>query len=227
MMAAYEHAASMSMTAGLTAAIIHDPDGALFARVSSLPLGVPVWRTTLNPVELQLAPTNLIVFATGPSPDWARIRSCSRTAPTIVAAAVPSSEHGLDALAVGAFGYLDVGVSDDALCRTLLAALHGEPAYSRSLIGAWMRRARHGGRSNASEIDKLTNRQRDVVELIASGSTDRDIAEALGICTATAEKHVAGVLRRLRVRNRAEAVSVVLTGATVSPSEDRSDTPPR
>ena len=223
----YAHAAPTSVTEGLSAAIVHDPEGALFARVRTLPLGVAVWRTTLDPLELRPAPTTLIVFATGRSPDWARIRSCAGVAPTIVAAAGASSEHALDALALGAFGYLDLTVSDDALCRTLLAALRGEPVYPRSTIGAWMREARPTARSSRSEIDKLTARQRRVVELIASGSTDSDIASVLGICTATAQKHVANVLRRLQVRNRAAAVSVVLADAPLSPSLYRWDTPRR
>jgi len=45
----------------------------------------------------------------------------------------------------------------------------------------------------------------EVVALIASGHSDKEIATALGIATATAQKHVTNVLRRLKVPNRAAA----------------------
>jgi DNA-binding NarL/FixJ family response regulator len=54
----------------------------------------------------------------------------------------------------------------------------------------------------------LTPRQSQIVELIATGATDKEIAAQIGVRTATAQKHVARLLKRLGVRNRAAAVAV-------------------
>ncbi|TMB58875.1 MAG: helix-turn-helix transcriptional regulator [Chloroflexi bacterium] len=60
-----------------------------------------------------------------------------------------------------------------------------------------------------AEALPLTPRQRQVITLIARGAADKQIAESLGITTATAQKHVTNLLRRLNVPNRAAAVAVM------------------
>ena len=60
-----------------------------------------------------------------------------------------------------------------------------------------------------TNVPPLTPRQREVVMLIARGAADKEIGQALGIATATAQRHVSNVLRRLDVPNRAAAVGAV------------------
>jgi two-component system response regulator DesR len=52
----------------------------------------------------------------------------------------------------------------------------------------------------------LTEREREVLTLIASGSTNREIAEALFLSPHTVKEHTSAIYRKLEVRNRAEAV---------------------
>jgi len=59
-----------------------------------------------------------------------------------------------------------------------------------------------GGRS---VIGRLSERELDVLRLLAQGLTDREIAEALTVSTRTVESHVGHILRKLDARNRAEA----------------------
>ncbi len=54
-------------------------------------------------------------------------------------------------------------------------------------------------------VDHLTTRERDILRLLADGLSDRDIATALTISKRTVESHVSSILRKLDVRNRAEA----------------------
>ena len=54
-------------------------------------------------------------------------------------------------------------------------------------------------------LDRLTTRERDILRLLADGLGDRDIATALTISRRTVESHVSSILRKLEVRNRAEA----------------------
>jgi DNA-binding NarL/FixJ family response regulator len=67
----------------------------------------------------------------------------------------------------------------------------------------WRRLERDAARS----VTALTPRQHEIVSLIARGATDKEIGAALGIATATAQKHVTNILQRLQVPNRAAAVA--------------------
>lgn len=208
---------------GLKALLVVDAEGAFFARVGTLQLGVPIWRTTRDPVQLE--ESTLILLNADHAPTATRISEWVRCGPTIIATRTPAIAEALDALQCGAVGYVDITASDEALRRTLRGALQGEAAYQRSLLGVWLRSQRRG--EDPLLVARLTERQRQIVQLIASGSTDRDIAARLGIRKATAQKHVANMLRRLRVRNRAEAVGVILGDPLRSSSVTRPGTPPR
>lgn len=63
----------------------------------------------------------------------------------------------------------------------------------------------------AQEIDRLTPRQREVLELIAKGLTNEDIAGVLGLAVQTVKAHVTSLLAALDVTNRTEAASLFLT----------------
>jgi two-component system response regulator DevR len=63
----------------------------------------------------------------------------------------------------------------------------------------------------------LTSRQREVIALVARGATDKDVALALDISLATAQKHVANVLKKLGATNRAAAVNVALMASLIPP----------
>ena len=140
--------------------------------------------------------------------DWQQLATCSRELPTV---AMTPEAHAPDAhrvRAAGGFGLLHCALAPAALHRAIVGAVHGEPAFSRAVLGelikaelnlAYMRR-----------IWELTPRQREVGGLIASGATDREIAGSLGISTSTAQKHVQGLLRRLGVTNRAAAVAAMM-----------------
>ena len=193
----------------LNTLLVVDAEGALFARIGTLQLGVPMWRTTRDPVDLALDGSTLILLDSDQAPSWERVYEWIGQGPTVVATRRPTVPNALDALHAGALGYLDIAADDEAVTRTLRGALRGEAAFARSVLGVWLQYQRHPELPTMAA--RLTERQRQVVQLIASGSTDREIAVRLGIRQATAQKHVANTLRRLQVRNRAEAVGVILT----------------
>jgi two-component system response regulator DesR len=60
--------------------------------------------------------------------------------------------------------------------------------------------------SPASDQTPLSEREREVIALIATGSTNREIAERLFLSPHTVKEYVSGIYRKLDVRNRAEAV---------------------
>jgi DNA-binding NarL/FixJ family response regulator len=66
------------------------------------------------------------------------------------------------------------------------------------------------GASGPSPLSELTDRERDVLGLMAQGYTNKQIGEALRITANTVKKHVDHILQKLRVSNRAGAVAVAL-----------------
>jgi DNA-binding NarL/FixJ family response regulator len=125
--------------------------------------------------------------------------------PTLVIAEHPSAGAALAAIDQGVDGYLPADISERALAAAVTAVLRGEPAYSRQTLGVWLRTLRT--QSHMRHRVDLTARQGQILELIATGATDKEIAATLGVRTATAQKHVARLLKRLGVRNRAAAVA--------------------
>jgi DNA-binding NarL/FixJ family response regulator len=125
--------------------------------------------------------------------------------PTMIITEQPSVSSALAAIDQGIDGYIPADSSVETLRATIAALLRGEIAYSRATLGAWLRSLRPETRRE--QTGNLTPRQSQIVELIATGATDKEIAAAIGVRTATAQKHVARLLRRLGVRNRAAAVA--------------------
>jgi hypothetical protein len=129
----------------------------------------------------------------------------------IVMLTVSSSERDIhEAIARGAAGYLTKDLRPEALLRAVRGVCAGELAMSRRdaalAIAHFASGARRARQMPAGpSLDGLSPREHEVLRMLADGLTDREIAAALVISTRTVESHVANVLRKLDVRNRAEA----------------------
>lgn len=115
----------------------------------------------------------------------------------------------LAAVRNGAFGYLTKDLTGDALLRSVRGIRHGDLPMSRAHAATVMSQLARGRRDplgDAAGLDELlSGRESEVLRLLADGLTDREIAAALSISPRTVESHVSSLLRKLGVRNRAEA----------------------
>jgi DNA-binding NarL/FixJ family response regulator len=186
--------------------LVIDPTGEVFAVLRAANVGTGLWRVTNSAKVADLAGFGLAVFAEYERPNWSTIAKISERVPTVVVVTHADAGDAYRAITFGAFGYVDATLAPDAMRRTLQGALRGEPAYPRRILAEFVKnqvRSLQPGKALS-----LTPRQREVIALIATGAADKEIARALGITTATAQKHVTNLLKRLNVPNRAAAVAV-------------------
>ena len=110
----------------------------------------------------------------------------------------------LAALRVGAAGYLLKDMPPTELVAAVLGAGAGEPRIPASMAGRVLHDVDAG---SMGAIEDLSPREREVLELMAQGLRNREIAERLFLSEATIKTHVRHLLEKLRLRNRAEAAA--------------------
>ena len=137
-----------------------------------------------------------------------RARSCAATTRSTAVLVLTVSEEEPDlyaALRVGASGYLVKDMPPSELVEAVLAVARGEPRIAAAMAGRML--AELGGRPAEDPLGALSEREREVLTLLAEGLRNREIAERLVISEATVKTHVRHVLEKLRFRNRAEAAA--------------------
>ena len=199
--------------------LVFDTEGRIFDTLRGLDLDVPLWRVTDGSRLEHIEHVNLAILAAYARGGWERLGGGPRQLDTMIVTTQFDADEALVALGRGFIGYMSDATSPTALRATILGCLAGEPGYERRVLGRWVRAQIQCVRSHASDA-ALTARQRQVLNLVAEGLADKEIAERLGIATVTAQKHVTNILDRLHVPNRAAAVASVcglidMTRATI------------
>lgn len=131
------------------------------------------------------------------------IRQLSRSAPTahvLVLTTYDTDSDVLPAIEAGATGYLLKDAPREELVRAVRAAASGESVLSPSVARRLMGQVRRP----ASET--LSQRESEVLRLIANGATNRDIAATLFVSEATVKTHLLHIYDKLGVHDRAAAV---------------------
>jgi DNA-binding NarL/FixJ family response regulator len=127
-------------------------------------------------------------------------------------------EYVLQAMRVGAAGYVLKNASPAEFEMALRAVSRGETylssAVSKHVIAGYVNRVGTEG----SPLDRLTPRQREVLQLIAEGNTTKDIARKLHISLKTAETHRAQMMQELDIHDVAGLVRYAIRVGLVSPN---------
>ena len=133
----------------------------------------------------------------------------------IVMLTVSTLESDLfDAIRAGAVGYLTKSLSPEAMVRSLRSFRENDALPINRMMATkvltYFREAGQPVRQPAPTVEtSLTEREREVLELIAEGKRDREIAGLLVVSESTVKKHVQNVLRKLHARNRTEAAGAL------------------
>ena len=119
------------------------------------------------------------------------------------------------ALEAGAAGFLIKDADPDDILRAIRAAASGEsllsPTVTRRVISTFASARRPASGSAHPRLADLTEREREVLELVAEGLNNEEIAERLFITKATARTHVSHILLKLGARDRAQLVVIAYT----------------
>ncbi len=115
------------------------------------------------------------------------------------------------AVELGAAGYLLKSAGRDEVLRALRAAGEGQTYIDGELMEPLIEEMRTGSKPTG----RLSPREQQVLQLIANGSENKQVARELGISEATVKTYIRGIFERLDVSSRAEAVAVGLRVGTI------------
>jgi DNA-binding NarL/FixJ family response regulator len=155
-----------------------------------------------------------------------RIRSHPRLKDTkvIVLTTFDLDEYVFGALRAGAAGFLLKGVEPQTLVDAVRTVAGGDalldPGATRRLIEAYLEAQTTEPRLSRTLSGSLTNREIEIVRLIAAGMTNAEIAERLFISPLTCKSHISRILTKVDARDRIELVVLAYETGLVTPGRD-------
>lgn len=130
-------------------------------------------------------------------------------------------EYIVEALRAGASGFITKDVPAEELVHAVRVVGAGDalltPAVTRQLLDRVARRLPAPVSHSPEALDELTEREREVLELLARGMSNAEIASALVVGEATVKTHVSNVLMKLGLRDRVQAVVLAYEMGLVQP----------
>ena len=127
----------------------------------------------------------------------------------IVLTTFDDDELVFDGLRAGAIGYLLKDAPSEKLGEAIRSAARGEsflqPSVAAKVVAEFARLTRKPEGHPSTLIEPLSEREREVLRLIASGSSNREIAGKLCLAEGTVKNHITNILAKLAVRDRTQA----------------------
>jgi len=222
------HRALDGQTTGppLTVIVIGDPgaarDGLVRALAASTLMSILV-ESKVTFVQRGSPPQLIVLCSVHPSRDVQSVLTSNRNAALLVVSPRTDRDEIVQTLRAGACSYLLEGHFDTGeFVAAALGTASGRSHLSGSALAAVVHRLRHSDEAGApGELaGSLSRRQRQVMELVAAGRSNHEIARAAYISEKTVRNHLNEIYARLGVRSRSDAILVWL-GRTPSPSTRR------
>ena len=149
-----------------------------------------------------------------------RLLESNRSPRVLMLTTFDLSEYVYQAMKAGASGFLLKDVRPEQLAEAVRVVAAGEallaPAITRRLIEEFVRRPPPGTRAPA-ELAQLTDRELEVLKLVAQGHSNAQLAASLVLSEATVKTHLTHILAKLNLRDRVQAVVLAYESGLVQP----------
>jgi DNA-binding NarL/FixJ family response regulator len=145
------------------------------------------------------------------------MKSIRPVAEAVVVSAMEDEEHAIHAFELGATGYLIKNSWFGSFAQAVLQVVNGGASITPNLARRLLKRLDAGARQGTTPLhpgrtaamgEKLSEREREILRLVASGYTSCEIGKRLGISDQTVNTHIKNTYRKLQVRTRAQAVNL-------------------
>jgi DNA-binding NarL/FixJ family response regulator len=145
------------------------------------------------------------------------IKDSSPETRVVIMTGQPDDRSLVAAVEAGASGFLNKTTALETVVEAVKAAAEGEiliePATLARVLGT-LAREREAREDTERVLGQLTEREREILDLLATGKRNHDIAESLFISPQTVQTHVRNILRKLRVHSKLEAVALAVRHGT-------------
>jgi DNA-binding NarL/FixJ family response regulator len=131
----------------------------------------------------------------------------------VMLTALEEDENLFEAVRAGAQGYLLKKIEPQAFFANLRGVARGEAPVSRLMAAKLLGEFRRQANRNASPAERrpeLTAREKEVLELVAKGKSNKEIAAALDLAENTVKNHLKNILEKLQLENRVQAATFAL-----------------
>jgi DNA-binding NarL/FixJ family response regulator len=149
----------------------------------------------------------------------AKIRSEVPDTEVVAMTSVLEDSAVVGAVRAGAIGYLLKDTDGPALCAAIKAAAAGQVQLAPEAAVRLMREVQAPAPAATGKGEALTERETDVLKLVAKGQANKEIAAELGIGEKTVKTHVSNLLAKLGVQSRTQAALYAANAGLVSPAE--------
>ncbi len=170
-------------------------------------------------IAAEQIPDVMLLDVSMPGGGLSAVRQIAAEYPVIKTVMLTVSEDEDDvtaALRAGARAYVLKGVAARELVRILRAVAAGEvyvtPSLAASLLFELTAAGKGGGAPASSPLDELTERERQILEGVAAGDSNKEIGVTLHLTEKTVKHHMTNILQKLQVRNRVEAALLARSG---------------
>ena len=187
-------------------------DSSTIRRVGTLAEGLEA----IKEIQFDLALIDL-GLPDGSGMDLIKALSITKKTFTVVTTIFEDSEHLFDCLSAGAQGYLLKGHQQEEIVDLLQGILNGRPPLSPSIAEAILGHFHSSPPSSREKPSVLTDRESEILQLIAKGCQVKEVAGMLLIANSTVSAHIKKIYQKLDIHNRAEATAAAVNLNLYSP----------
>lgn len=139
-----------------------------------------------------------------------------------------SEQHLFEAIKVGAQGYLLKNLEPEELFQMLRAVSRGEAPISPAMAGKILKEFTHRYQpapAPDTQDSPLTDREKDILQLVVKGQANKEIAHQLNIAESTVKNHLRNIMEKLHAQNRVQAVIQALQKGGITLSQNPPERP--